>query len=102
MHKLKTIIAVGSLVVASVSWGQTTTNYRDATGRVVGSSVTTYDSRGAPQTTNYRDATGQVIGSSVAYDNGTTNYRNAEGSIYGSSLNTPKQAPASDSGSIFK
>ena len=76
MHKLKTIIAVGSLVVASVSWGQTTTNYRDATGR--------------------------VVGSSVAYDNGTTNYRNAEGSIYGSSLNTPKQAPASDSGSIFK
>lgn len=93
MARLKAVIAVGSLVIASVAFGQTVTNYRDQNGTVIGSSVTSYNSNGQPQTTNYRDQNGQVTSSSVAYDNGTTNYRTQNGQITGSSTNTPEQTP---------
>lgn len=41
----------------------------------------------AQSTTNYRDVNGSVIGSSVNYGNGNVQYRDVNGAIVGSSYN---------------
>ncbi|OWS71463.1 hypothetical protein CBI30_06905 [Polynucleobacter aenigmaticus] len=53
--------ANGSVVGSSINYGNGTVQYRDVNGSIVGSA---YNGNGASNTTNYMDSSGHVIGSS--------------------------------------
>jgi len=84
--KLLAAVALVTLTLSPLVYPQsTTTNYRDSSGHVVGSSVNYGDG-----TVQYRDVNGSIVGS--AYNgNGasnTTNYMDSSGHVIGSSYSS--------------
>lgn len=62
--------------------GSVRTEYRDASGRLTGTSQTRAGSSGATATTHYRDAAGRMTGSASSGTGGTI-YRDAAGRMLG-------------------
>lgn len=91
MNKKLLALAFGLTTLAPLTYSQTTTNYRDSSGSVIGSSVNYGNG-----TVQYRDVNGAVVGS--AYNgNGasnTTNYMDSSGRVIGSSyISSPNNEP---------
>lgn len=86
MHKRMIVMSVAGVLGCSGAIAQSTANYMDRSGAVVGSVVSTYTPEAPqdPRVTNYRDQAGSVYGSSVTYSDGTTQYRGVNGEVVGS------------------
>lgn len=79
MKRLKFPVVAGLVVLCGVSWGDTKTTYRDASGRVQGTVSTDRNGK-----TIYRDSQGRIQGTSSTDRYGKTIYRDSQGRIQGS------------------
>ena len=73
---MKNVTLVFCLVMAAVGHAESTTTYRDGSGRVI--STTVVDRNGK---TTYRDGMGRIQGTQTTDRNGKTTYRDAQGRV---------------------
>ena len=86
MNKKLIAVALIILTLSPLAYPQsTTTNYRDSSGHVVGSSVNYGDGN-----VQYRDVNGAIVGSSYNGNgsSNTTNYMDSSGHVIGSSYSS--------------